>query len=61
MLTLKNVFPKVPVNESDTTALLKKLHGLSEEDGVDHVLKTMSLIRGPWVFVFYQVESLKHN
>lgn len=49
------------MNESDTTALLKKLHGLSEEDGVDHVLKTMSLIRGPWVFVFYQVESLKHN
>ena len=45
--------------ESDTTALLRNLHvnTSSVEDGIEHVLKTMSRIHGPWAFVYYQANQ----
>ncbi|CAB4013167.1 Hypothetical predicted protein, partial [Paramuricea clavata] len=45
---------EVPAYESDTTALLRNLHASSDKDGVEHVLKTMGHIHGPWAFVYYQ-------
>ena len=53
---IKNfVLRQVPAYESDTTALLRNLHASSDKDGVEHVLKTMDHIHGPWAFVYYQV------
>ena len=45
---------QVATHESDTTALLRNL-STSDNNHIDSVLRTLSHVRGPWAFVYYQV------
>ncbi|XP_028401199.1 asparagine synthetase domain-containing protein 1-like [Dendronephthya gigantea] len=48
---------KVTADESDTSTLLKRLHTSMDDNVAEHVLRTMSQIRGPWAFVYYQASK----
>ena len=50
---------QVATHESDTTALLRNLS--TSDNHIDSVLRTLSHVRGPWAFVYYQVSINRTN
>lgn len=56
LIQVSTDFIRVGANENDTALLLRKL---SEQSDVEHILKTLSSIQGPWAFIYWQEKTKK--